>query len=219
MDNAYNIPKIDVRGYCCKTNIQSNTAFRGFGGPQGLLVVENFMDDVACELNMDPTELREKNLYKSGDRAYFSQVLEHCTIRKCWDECKEQSNLLVEKANVDKFNAENKWKKRGISMVPCKFGIAFTGVHMNQGGALVQIYTDGSVLLTHGGTEMGQGLYIKTMQVASTVLQIPIEMIHVTETGTDKVRINLNSKLAANHQDHFHRYLTRLLRLPAQVPT
>ncbi len=187
VDNAYNIPKVDVRGYCCKTNIQSNTAFRGFGGPQGLLVVENFMDEIACELNMDPTELREKNLYSSGDRTYFSQVLDHCTIKRCWEECKKQSDLQALKDQVQKFNAENRWKKRGVAMIPVKFGIAFTGAHMNQGGALVQVYTDGSVLLTHGGTEMGQGLYIKTMQVASKVLGIPIEMIHVMETGTDKV--------------------------------
>lgn len=191
VDNAYNIPKVDVRGYCCKTNLQSNTAFRGFGGPQGLLVVENFMDDIACELGMDPFEIREKNLYKSGDTTYFSQKLDHCTIKRCWDECKEQSNYFAEKAGIERFNEKNKWKKRGISMIPCKFGIAFTGAHMNQGGALVQIYTDGSVLLTHGGTEMGQGLFIKTMQVASTVLGIPMELIHVTETSTDKVKIYL----------------------------
>ena len=187
MDNAYNIQNVDVRGYCCKTNIQSNTAFRGFGGPQGLLVVENFMDQAAIQLGMDPIELREKNLYKTGDRTYFSQVLDHCTIQRCWEECKEQSQFEAQKKAVQSFNEQNKWKKRGISMIPCKFGIAFTGAHMNQGGALVQVYTDGSVLLTHGGTEMGQGLYVKTMQVASKVLDIPMEMIHISETSTDKV--------------------------------
>ena len=187
MDNGYKLPKVDVKGFCCKTNLQSNTAFRGFGGPQGLLVVENFMDDIATELNIDPTLLREQNLLEEGDKLYYSQELKHCTLKRCWEECKAQSAFDDMQNKVRDWNRANKWKKRGISMIPCKFGIAFTGVHMNQGGALVQVYTDGSVALSHGGIEMGQGLYTKTIQVASKVLGIPISMIHVAETGTDKV--------------------------------
>ena len=187
MDNGYKLPKVDIKGYCCKTNLQSNTAFRGFGGPQGLLVVENFMDDIACELDIDPTILREKNLLEEGDQVYYSQVLNHCTLQRCWSECKLQSSFNDLKIQVDSWNDANRWKKRGLSMIPCKFGIAFTGVHMNQGAALVQVYTDGSVALSHGGIEMGQGLYTKTMQVASKILNVPMSMIHIVETGTDKV--------------------------------
>ena len=139
LDNAYMIPKVDVRGFCCKTNLQSNTAFRGFGGPQGLLVVENYMDELACELDMDPTDLREKNLYEEGDVVYFSQTLTHCTLKRCWEECKAQSRYLTEAKNIKAFNRANKWKKRGICMIPTKFGIAFTGPHMNQAGALVHV--------------------------------------------------------------------------------
>ena len=139
MDNAYKVPNVDVRGYCCKTNLQSNTAFRGFGGPQGLLVVENFMDELACDLEMDPAELREKNLYQEGDTAYFSQTLNHCTLKRCWEECRAQSNYEEQCKRVVEFNEKNKWKKRGISMIPTKFGIAFSGPHMNQAGALVQV--------------------------------------------------------------------------------
>ena len=187
MDNGYKLPNVDVKGFCCKTNLQSNTAFRGFGGPQGLLVVENFMDEIASELNIDPTFLREQNLLEEGDKLYYSQELKHCTLKRCWEECKAQSAFDDMQNTVRDWNRANKWKKRGISMIPCKFGIAFTGVHMNQGGALVQVYTDGSVSLSHGGIEMGQGLYTKTIQVASKVLGIPISMIHIAETGTDKV--------------------------------
>ena len=89
--------QVDVRGFCCKTNVQSNTAFRGFGGPQGLLVTENIMDEIACELNMDPIELREKNLYKTGDRCFYTQKLEHCTLLRCWQECKEQSQFYAQR--------------------------------------------------------------------------------------------------------------------------
>ena len=89
--------KVDVRGFCCKTNVQSNTAFRGFGGPQGLLVAENFMDEIACELNMDPIDLREKNLYKTGNRTFYTQKLEHCTLLRCWQECKEQSQFYSQR--------------------------------------------------------------------------------------------------------------------------
>ena len=205
LDNAYKVPNVDVRGYCCKTNLQSNTAFRGFGGPQGLLVVENYMDELACDLGIDPAELREKNLYEEGDAVYFSQILNHCTLKRCWQECKVQSRYEDQSKSIAEFNERNKWKKRGISMIPTKFGIAFTGPHLNQGGALVQIYEDGSVLLTHGGTEMGQGLYTKTIQVASKVLEIPIDFIHITETGTDKVRVLIN-----NINTYYYPFLSKI---------
>lgn len=138
-DNCYNMPKVDIKGNCCKTNLQSNTAFRGFGGPQGLFAVETFMDEIALELNIDPFELREKNLYKNNDATYFSQKLENCTIRKCWEECKAMSSFESQRVQVEKWNSLHKWKKRGVAMIPVKFGIAFTAPHLNQGGALVHV--------------------------------------------------------------------------------
>lgn len=138
-DNCYKLQKVDIRGHCCKTNLQSNTAFRGFGGPQGLFAVETFMDEIATDLDMDPFALREKNLYDSNDKTYFSQPLEHCTIKKCWEECKAMSRFEAQRAEVQQWNSLHKWKKRGVAMIPVKFGIAFTAPHLNQGGALVHV--------------------------------------------------------------------------------
>eukprot|EP00095_Tigriopus_kingsejongensis_P011121 snap_masked-scaffold645_size120276-processed-gene-0.3 protein:Tk11121 transcript:snap_masked-scaffold645_size120276-processed-gene-0.3-mRNA-1 annotation:"xanthine dehydrogenase oxidase-like" len=186
-DNSYRIENVHIRGHVCKTHLPSNTAFRGFGGPQGMMIAENWMDRIALRLKMDPMELRFKNLYHERDSTYFNTLLQHCTLRKCWQECQETSQLLEQRLEVKRFNDSNRWKKQGIYMVPVKFGIAFASPHMNQGGALVQIYRDGSVLLTHGGTEMGQGLHTKMIQVASEVLGIPHTKVHLAETATDKV--------------------------------
>jgi len=186
-DNAYDFPNVDFRGRVCKTNLPSNTAFRGFGGPQGMMFCENIMDTVASTLKMDPIKVREMNMYKEGDATHFGQILNYCTVRRCWDECYKNSSYEIRKAEVDAFNKENRFKKRGISLIPTKFGIAFTALFLNQAGALCMVYKDGSVLLSHGGTEMGQGLHTKMIQVASRVLQIPGEKIHIAETSTDKV--------------------------------
>nr|CAD7392474.1 unnamed protein product [Timema cristinae] len=154
--NAYFIPNVRVNGYICKTNIPSNTAFRGFGAPQGMFFGENMIRDVASFLRKDPLEIAELNLMKEGEKTHYNQVI-------------------------------NRWKKRGLSVVPTMFGISFTALFLNQAGALVMVYEDGSVLLSHGGTEMGQGLHTKMIQVASRVLEIPHEYVHITETSTDKV--------------------------------
>ena len=118
---------------------------------------------------------------------HFGQKLEYCTVRRCWDEVLTNSDYHKRREEVDAFNRENRWKKRGLGVVPTKFGIAFTATFLNQGGALLHVYRDGSVLLSHGGTEMGQGLHTKMIQVASRGLKIPGEKIHIIETGTDKV--------------------------------
>ncbi|KAJ8309320.1 hypothetical protein KUTeg_014194 [Tegillarca granosa] len=196
-DNAYKIPNLSVTGYCCKTNTPSNTAFRGFGGPQGMFVAEVWMDDVAKVLGMSPVEVRQKNLYKEDDCTHYNQVLENCTVERCWTECLKQSNYDRRRKDVNIFNSfhtyissyfsENRWKKRGISVIPVKFGISYTALFLNQAGALVHIYRDGSVLLTHGGTEMGQGLHTKMIQVASRTLHIPTSKIHISETSTSTV--------------------------------
>jgi len=186
-DNSYKVPNLRVKGHCCKTNLPSNTAFRGFGGPQGLMIVEGWIEKIAQKLNLKPEEVRRRNLYKEGMITHFNQKLVNCTIEKCWLECEKLSHFSSMEKDVENFNICNRWKKRGIAMVPVKFGIAFTAVHLNQNGALINVYTDGSVLLTHGGTEMGQGLHTKMIQVASQTLGIDHTKIHIMETATDKV--------------------------------
>lgn len=186
-ENAYSIPNVRVEGWVCKTNLPSNTAFRGFGGPQGMLAGEHIIRDVARVLQKDLMEVIELNLYNDGERTHYNQEVTDCNVRKCWTECIALSDYHKRKIEVDAFNVENKWKKRGIAMVPTKFGIAFTANFLNQGGALVHIYTDGSVLISHGGVEMGQGIHTKMIQVASRTLNIPSNKIHISETSTDKV--------------------------------
>jgi len=135
-------------------------------------------------------KIRELNLYKEGDITHFHQKLINCTLQTCWTQCLQLSRFEERKEKVKIFNASNKWTKRGISIVPVKFGIAFEGIsalYLNQGGALVMVYQDGSILLTHGGTEMGQGLHTKMIQVASQALEVDHNKIHISETSTDKV--------------------------------
>ncbi|XP_026315872.1 xanthine dehydrogenase isoform X3 [Hyposmocoma kahamanoa] len=186
-ENSYYIPHCEVTGHICRTNLPSNTAFRGFGGPQGMFGAENMIRDIAQALNKSAEEIAKLNLYQEHLTTHYGQVLTHCTLQKCWDECVEKSNLAQRKIDIENFNKEHRWRKRGISIVPTKFGIAFTEKLLNQAGALVIVYVDGSVLLSHGGTEMGQGLHTKMIQVASRVLGIDVSKIHVTETATDKV--------------------------------
>ena len=164
-DNCYKVPNLRVRGHCCKTNLPSNTAFRGFGGPQGMMIVEDWIEKIGRKLNLEPEQVRERNFYQENMLTHFNQKLTNCAIEKCWRECRTLSQFDQLKQEVAEFNSNNKWKKRGVSMIPVKFGIAFTAVHLNQNGALVNVFTDGSVLLTHGGTEMGQGLHTKMIQV------------------------------------------------------
>ncbi|KAI5610778.1 xanthine dehydrogenase/oxidase, partial [Silurus asotus] len=187
MDNCYNIPHIRGTGYVCKTNLPSNTAFRGFGGPQGMMVAESWISDVALSCGLPAEQVRKLNLYKQGDFTPFNQCLDQFTIHRCWEECITISDFYQRKAKLEQYNKQNRWTKRGLSIIPTKFGISFTAVFLNQAGALVHIYTDGSVLLTHGGTEMGQGLHTKMVQVASRTLGIPTTKIHISETSTNTV--------------------------------
>lgn len=186
-ENTYKIPNVRVEGNCLRTNLPSNTAFRGFGAPQGMMVGEHIVRDIARALGKDYIEVMKKNLYQDGDKTHFNQVLSNCNIKRCFDEVQISSNFENRRIEVEKFNQLNRWKKRGMSLVNTMFGIAFTAPHLNQSGALVHVYVDGSVLISHGGVEMGQGLHIKMMQVAATTLKIPLEKIHISETSTDKV--------------------------------
>uniref|UniRef100_A0A8C5T0H0 xanthine dehydrogenase n=1 Tax=Laticauda laticaudata TaxID=8630 RepID=A0A8C5T0H0_LATLA len=183
MDNSYNIPNIRGIGVVCKTNLASNTAFRGFGGPQGMMVAETEV----CPFLFCSEKVRKINLYSEGDLTHFNQKLEGFTLKRCWEECLAKSKYHSRRTNIEKFNQQNRWKKRGIAITPTKFGISFTVPFLNQAGALIHVYTDGSVLLTHGGTEMGQGLHTKMIQVASKTLGIPTSKIHISETSTNTV--------------------------------
>ncbi|KAK7788687.1 hypothetical protein R5R35_008349 [Gryllus longicercus] len=186
-ENSYKIDNVRVHGYVCRTNIPSNTAFRGFGGPQGMFFAETMIRDIATYLGKEPSEVAEINLYQEGNITHYNQPLLNCTLQKCWTECVARSDYSARQQEIQQYNELNKWKKRGISIVPTKFGISFTCKFLNQAGALVHVYTDGSVLLSHGGTEMGQGLHTKMIQVASRALGISESLIHISETSTDKV--------------------------------
>ncbi|CAK9809030.1 Xanthine dehydrogenase [Anthophora quadrimaculata] len=186
-ENSYKIPVCEVYGFICKTNLPSNTAFRGFGGPQGMFVAETMIRHIAEYLNIDAVKVSQLNLYTEGDTTHYNQKLINFTLRRCWDECVLSSNYDDRLAQVQKYNKENRYKKRGLAVVPTKFGISFTALFLNQTSALVHVYTDGSVLISHGGVEMGQGLHTKMIQVASRSLKINPEKIHIMETATDKV--------------------------------
>uniref|UniRef100_A0A1D1XDN3 xanthine dehydrogenase n=1 Tax=Anthurium amnicola TaxID=1678845 RepID=A0A1D1XDN3_9ARAE len=186
-DNVYDIPHVRIVGQVCYTNIPSNTAFRGFGGPQGMLIAENWMQRIAMELQKSPEEIREVNLQCEGSVTHYGQQLQNFTLRQVWNELKESCDFLQAKEAVKQFNLQNRWRKRGVAMVPTKFGISFTAKFMNQAGALVQVYIDGTVLVTHGGVEMGQGLHTKVAQVAASSFNIPLSSVFISETSTDKV--------------------------------
>ncbi|XP_050457292.1 xanthine dehydrogenase isoform X1 [Cataglyphis hispanica] len=186
-ENSYKIPVSEVYGYVCKTNLPSNTAFRGFGGPQGMFLAENIIRQIADYLGLDVVKLSELNLYKEGDLTHYNQQLVNCTLDRCWRECLVSSHYNERIIEIQRYNRENRYKKKGLAIVPTKFGIAFTVLVLNQAGALVHIYTDGSVLISHSGIEMGQGLHTKMIQVASRVLKVNPDMIHIVETATDKV--------------------------------
>ncbi|XP_051167236.1 xanthine dehydrogenase [Leptopilina boulardi] len=186
-ENAYNIPNTKIIGYICKTNLPSNTAFRGFGGPQGMFAAENIIREIAKFLNRDPIQIAEINLYKEGDITPYNQTLSYCTMERCWQECLNKSNFKKRQTDIRRYNKEHRFKKRGISILPTKFGIAFTVQFLNQGGSLVHVYHDGSVMIAHGGVEMGQGLHTKMIQVASRIFKVNPTKIHIPDTATDKV--------------------------------
>lgn len=187
LENSYLVPNVRGRGFLCRTHLPSNTAFRGFGGPQGMMVCEDWINGIALKLNRRAEEIRDLNLYSEGDQTPYNQVLEGLTLRRCWTECLDRAKIQNRLDQIQDFNRRNRWTKRGLSVVPTKFGIAFTAVFLNQAGALVHIYTDGSVLLAHGGTEMGQGLHTKMVQVCSRALGVPVSKIHVCETSSHSV--------------------------------
>ncbi|BBM98107.1 xanthine dehydrogenase/oxidase [Marchantia polymorpha subsp. ruderalis] len=186
-DNVYVIPNVRIRGKVCNTNIASNTAFRGFGGPQGMLIAENWIERIARTVGRAPEDIRELNLQYEGYELHYGQFVTDCHIGKVWNELKSSCDFAKRKEEAEAFNRQHRWKKRGVAMVPTKFGISFTTKLLNQAGALVQVYTDGTVLVTHGGVEMGQGLHTKMAQIAATAFDIPVNLVFISDTSTDKV--------------------------------
>lgn len=186
-DGCYKIPNVHIRGRLCKTNTMSNTAFRGFGGPQGMFFAESYMSEVADRLGMPVEKFREINFYKVDEKTHFNQTIQDWHVPLMYKQVQEESDYAARREAVEKFNAEHKWRKRGLALIPTKFGISFTALWFNQAGALVHIYHDGSILVAHGGTEMGQGLHTKMITIAAQALQVPMEDVHISETTTNTV--------------------------------
>ena len=189
IDNAYFLPNIEINSYRCKTNTVSNTAFRGFGGPQGMFCIENIIENIAQKLKREASEIRKINFYKDKikNTTHYGMKITDNVIEDIFNKLIKKSNYKKRKTEIDNFNKKNKVLKKGIAITPVKFGISFTTTHLNQGGALVHIYTDGSIHLNHGGIEMGQGLMTKLALVASNEFGLNYENIKISSTDTEKV--------------------------------
>jgi xanthine dehydrogenase/oxidase len=202
IDGVYSIPNIHVRGRVAKTNTVSNTAFRGFGGPQGLFIAETYIEEIADHLGIPAERLREINMYSPETNmiTHFNQELKDWYVPLMYAQVQSESAYAERRAAITEFNAKSKWNKRGLAIVPTKFGISFTALFLNQAGALVHIYHDGSVLVAHGGTEMGQGLHTKMTQIAAEALGVPLSNVFVSETATNTVA-NSSSTAASASSD------------------
>ena len=188
LDNAYYLPAVDVEGWVCRTHKTSQTAFRGFGGPQGMLVIEDILDRAARRLSLPPEVVRERNFYRESQTTHYGQrVKEAWRIHTIWHQLLETSRFHARREEAARFNAGHPHRKRGLAITPVKFGISFTATFFNQAGALVLIYRDGSVQVNHGGTEMGQGLHTKIRQIAAESLGLPLDQVRIMPTRTDKV--------------------------------
>ena len=203
LDNAYFIENIVAENYLCKTNTASNTAFRGFGGNQGMMVIENIIDNIARSLKKDPAEIRRRNFYQNFKKniTHYGMKVEDNVIQLIFDKLIKSSNYKGRRLEIKKFNSINKYIKKGIAITPVKFGISFTTLHLNQAGALVHIYcNDGSCHINTGAIEMGQGTYTKIAQLAAAELGLPLNKIKVSATRTDKVP-NTSASAASSTTD------------------
>ena len=200
-DNAYWLPHVAMHGYCARTNTQSNTAFRGFGGPQGAIAVEMILDGIARRLGLDPAEVRQRNFYAPGrDMTPYGQQVEELHAQPLAAQLLASSRYAERRAEIAAFNAVSPVQKKGLAFTPVKFGISFNVAHLNQAGALVHVYTDGSVLVNHGGTEMGQGLNTKVAQVVAHELGLPLSSVRCSATDTSKVA-NTSATAASTGSD------------------
>ncbi|MFL6662440.1 MAG: xanthine dehydrogenase molybdopterin binding subunit, partial [Rhizobacter sp.] len=201
-DNAYWLPDVAIHGYSGRTNTQSNTAFRGFGGPQGAIAAEALIDDIARALGRDPLDVRRANFYGTTARNVtpYGQPVEDNIVHDLVADLERRSDYRARRAAIASFNAGSPVLKRGLALTPVKFGISFNLKHLNQAGALVHVYTDGSILVNHGGTEMGQGLHTKVAQVVADELGVPLARVRVSATDTHKV-INTSATAASSGSD------------------
>lgn len=188
-DNAYSLGDARVVGHRAKTHTASNTAFRGFGGPQGMMIIEAAMDDIARQVGEDPLTIRKRNFYRDGrDITHYGQHVDQRQLLHVLVETLEaDGDYWARRKAIKAFNAASPVIKKGLALTPVKFGISFTAQHLNQAGALLHVYTDGSVMINHGGTEMGQGLHTKICQVVARELGLSLEQVRITATRTDKV--------------------------------
>jgi xanthine dehydrogenase large subunit len=202
VDNCYFLEHVKITSLRCKTHTQSNTAFRGFGGPQGMIVIEAIMGDIARQLAMDPLEVRRKNFYGTIDRNVtpYQMAVTDNIIDPLVTELVKTSRYDERRAKIANWNENNSLIKKGIAITPVKFGISFTATHFNQAGALVQVYTDGSVLVNHGGTEMGQGLHTKVCQIVADELGVPFHRVRISASDTSKIA-NASATAASSGTD------------------
>ena len=201
-DNTYFLENVHILSHRCKTNTVSNTAFRGFGGPQGMFAIEYVIDDIARTLGFDPLAVRRRNFYGVGKRdvTQYQQKVEDNIIDDIVDKLESDADYVARRKEVTEFNASSKVLKRGIALTPVKFGISFTATHLNQAGALVHVYKDGTVHLNHGGTEMGQGLFIKVAQVLADELGVSVDRIRINAADTSRVP-NASATAASSGSD------------------
>ena len=203
LDNSYYIPNVEFRGQVARTNLSSNTAFRGFGGPQGMLVIEEIIDRIARRLGLPPEVVRERNLYRGSGESnttHYGQEIGDNRLPAIWDELKQRSQLTKRREEIAAWNQKHPHRKRGIAMTPVKFGISFTVTHLNQAGALVLVYQDGSAQVNHGGTEMGQGVHTNLKAIAAKELGIAPDRVRIMPTSTDKVP-NTSATAASSSTD------------------
>jgi xanthine dehydrogenase large subunit len=202
IDNCYYLEHVKITSLRCKTNTQSNTAFRGFGGPQGMIVIEAIVGDIARHLGLDALDVRRRNFYGTIDRNVtpYQMTVTDNIIEPLTEQLVTASRYLERKAEISQWNKNNSLIKKGIALTPVKFGISFTATHFNQAGALVQVYTDGSVLINHGGTEMGQGLHTKVCQIVADEFGVPFERVRISASDTAKVA-NASATAASSGTD------------------
>jgi xanthine dehydrogenase large subunit len=202
VDNAYWLPNLRIRSLRCRTNRVSNTAFRGFGGPQGMFVIEEVVDAVARAIGRDALAVRHANLYgvDARNETHYGQVIHDNVLPVLLDRLEASSRYAARRAEVDAFNARGGFVRRGLALTPVKFGISFNAVHLNQAGALLHLYADGSLLLNHGGTEMGQGLFTKVAQVVAREFDVDVARVRVSATDTARVP-NTSATAASSGSD------------------
>ncbi len=201
-DNAYFLSDVDIVSHRSKLHTQSHTAFRGFGGPQGMMLIETVMGDIARQLQLDPLDVRLRNLYGEAPRntTPFGMTVEDNILPELMTQLANDCNYRQRRAEIAQWNAQNTIIKKGMALTPVKFGISFTATQFNQAGALVSVYTDGSVRINHGGTEMGQGLHTKVCAIVADVLSIPFEQVRISSSDTDKIA-NASATAASSGTD------------------